>query len=280
MTHSPAVALDAPPSPSTPSDIPCAPPQVSDTADTPAPWLSIVLPAHNEADNIEAVIDDFAQAAARLARPVELLVINDCSRDATGALAAARADAMPPSVTLRVITRTAQGGYGRALTTGFEAARGQWVFFSDADGQFDALQLPGFLASVADDDDAPIDAVVGFRAPRCDPPGRRALGWTWTRIVRSAFGINVRDINCAFKAVRGHHLRAMRLHSRGALINAEMLHKARRMRLRIEQRPVAHRPRQAGEQTGANPAVIARALSELLRYRLATLGGREVIARP
>ncbi|MBH23808.1 MAG: hypothetical protein CMH57_04935 [Myxococcales bacterium] len=230
------------------------------------PWLSIILPAHNEASCIEQVVGDFCAAAAALARAdrgVEILVVDDASQDATAAIV--RRVAPPTGVSVRVVQRTTQGGYGRALTTGFEAAAGTWLFFSDADGQFEADQLPGFLNAIKEDG---VDMIIGYRSPRHDPWHRRLMGRLWTAVVRNALRVPARDVNCAFKAFRRSDVRRMRLSSDGALINAELLHKARRMDLTIAQRPVRHRARLSGDASGARPDVILRALGELLRYRV------------
>ncbi|MEO1270601.1 MAG: glycosyltransferase family 2 protein [Myxococcota bacterium] len=251
-------------------------PQVDATArhtPTPAqhpgdPWLSIVLPAHNEADCIAQVVEDFCNAASQLAQHgqhVEIVVVDDASQDNTAECV--RQIAAPAHVAVRLVQRRTQGGYGRAVITGLENARGRWLFFSDADGQFDAHQLPGFLSAIEEDD---VDMIIGYRSPRHDPWHRRLMGRLWTTIVRATLRIPVRDVNCAYKAFRRRDIARMRLTSDGALINAELLHKARRMNLAIVQRPVRHRARLSGQPSGARPTVILKAFGELLSYRLTT----------
>jgi glycosyltransferase involved in cell wall biosynthesis len=231
---------------------------ISGRDDDSGPWLSVVLPAHNEAENIGAVVRDFLRATRSLGRPVEVIVIDDGSTDGT-------ADAANVgSEWVRVVRRDRNGGYGAALTTGFSRARGDWVFFTDGDGQFGASQLPGFLRRALD---GSADMVVGYRHPRADRWSRRALGRTWSTLVRLTFQVSVRDVNCAYKAMRRADLSSMKITTRGAMINAELLHKASQLDLRIDERPVSHRARQHGEPTGAKPRVMGRALLDLARYR-------------
>ena len=234
------------------------------------PWVSIVLPAHNEAAVIASVARDFLAAADAAGRRAEIVVVNDGSADGTAAVVR-EASAQDPRI--RLVHRPQCGGYGKALTDGFEASRGEWVFFTDGDGQFGPEPLARFLSRAAVGD---VDLIAGYRHPRSDPMGRRLLGKTWSTLVRTAFRVEARDINCAFKLIRGRALSEMRLASTGALINAEMFHKARRAGLRLVELPVSsHRPREVGTATGARPAVIGRAVTELLRYRISTLrGGR------
>ena len=83
---------------------------------------------------------------------------------------------------------------------------------------------------------------------------------------RLLFRIPIRDVNCAFKVYRRQVLDGMlpRLRSTGALINVEMLARARKMGARVREVGVHHYPRETGRQTGGNPAVIVRAFRELL----------------
>ncbi len=227
--------------------------------------VSVVLPAHTEAAVIGPLAVSFLEAARRAAWEVEVIVVDDGSTDGTSE-AARRAAGGDPRV--RVLRRESCGGYGRALRSGFEAAVGDWIFFTDGDGQFEADSLPGFLG-VADDGLA--ELIVGVRRPRSDSPSRRAMGWAWSRLVRGVFRVEASDVNCAFKMMRREDVERMALGSDGALINAEIFHKARRAGLRVHERPVTHLSRLTGRATGARPEVIGRALGELLRYRLRTL---------
>lgn len=81
--------------------------------------------------------------------------------------------------------------------------------------------------------------------------------------MRIVFGLPVRDIDCAFKVFRREVLESIPIASVGAFINTEILVRARAAGFRIHQIPVSHRRRQHGEQSGAKPRVILRALVEL-----------------
>lgn len=236
-------------------------------ADTP--WLTVVLPAHNEAENIGPVSVGFLEAGRSVGRSVEVLVVDDGSSDGTAE--ALREHPGGDDASIRVVRHEVNAGYGGALRTGFREARGEWVFFTDSDGQFDAASLPGFLEGLGR---LPVDLIVGYRYPRHDRWHRRALGRLWTGTVQTLLGVRARDVNCAFKVMRRSDLQRMELTARGALINAELLHKARRRGLTLEERPVRHLAREHGEASGARPDVIGRALWELARYRLRSVRAR------
>lgn len=216
-----------------------------------------MLPARDEAASVGAMVGDARAALERWEGGGEVLVVDDGSRDATAAevRAAAAGDAR-----VRLLGHPAPRGYGAALRTGFAAARGGWVCFTDADRQFDLRELPLLEAWAGL---APL--VVGYRARRRDPWGRRLCGWGWSRVCGLALGTGVRDVDCAFKLVRRDLLHALPLRSAGAAVNAELLARARRAGVPVIEVGVSHRPRRAGRASGARPAVVLRATWELAR---------------
>jgi len=108
--------------------------------------ISAVLPAYNEAAAITKTVADLRAVLARLGPPFEIIVVNDGSADQTGVIAEGLATRDPA---IRVVHHPRNLGYGAALKSGFAAARREWVFLMDADGQFDPEELPGFIEAAA-----------------------------------------------------------------------------------------------------------------------------------
>ena len=222
--------------------------------------LSIILPAYNEVDNVEAAVRSATRVGERLCAEHEVLVVDDGSRDATAATVSRLAAADPR---VRLLRHDRNRGYGEALRTGFLAARHELVFFTDADNQFVLDELEGFLALIDK-----VDVVCGYRAHREDALVRRVMAKGWNLLVRLLFYVPVRDIDCAFKLFRGEVLRDLHLESVGAMVNTEVMVKLGRSGNSVVELPVTHLPRTAGRARGAHPKVIARALLELARmYR-------------
>jgi len=105
--------------------------------------ISCVIPAYNEARNLARVVPQVLQALAALAGAVELIVVDDGSRDDTVETMQALVSAHPQVVLLRL---SRNFGKEAALTAGLEAARGDVVVLMDADGQHPATLLPDMLA--------------------------------------------------------------------------------------------------------------------------------------
>lgn len=223
--------------------------------------LSFVLPAFNEEANIAESIRRGCSVLARLEHQGliaewEIVVVDDGSCD--GTVARARGMVEPR---VRVVSHSENLGYGAALRTGFDAAQGELVFFTDADLQFDVEELDRLVPFIDE-----FDIVAGVRSPRQDPWMRRANAVAWAMALYGAFGLDVQDVNCAFKLFRAEVFDGLSISSDGAFVNAEILLKSAQRGFTIRQVPVSHFARPAGEQTGADPKVVLRAIRELARF--------------
>jgi glycosyltransferase involved in cell wall biosynthesis len=227
--------------------------------------ITVFFPCHNEQDNVVRVVNQAIDLLEDLRADYEVIIVNDGSTDATGRIA----DEIAASESrVRVVHHPRNLGYGAALQSGFRAATKELVFYTDGDGQFDIGEMPALLPLLDD-----CDIVSCFRINRQDSAIRRINAWLWTRAMRVAFSLRIRDVDCAFKLYKRRVFNDIRMESTGALIDTEILARAIRKGYRITQRGVHHYPRTAGQQTGANLRVILRAFKELLKLRRRILSG-------
>ena len=223
------------------------------------PALSLVLPAFNEDGNIARAVRDAAAAAAPLVGDYEVVVVDDGSRDRTAAVLEGLAAELGSR--LVVVRHERNRGYGAALRSGFAATRGELVFYTDSDNQFDLTELRGFLPLMAE-----CDAVLGYRVDRQDPWTRRAASGFFNRLSSIAFGMSVRDLNCSFKLFRGDLLRSLPLESDDFFIDTELVVRLHRAGFRYVERGVTHLPRPAGRST-VRLSDIPRTLRAVVRMR-------------
>ncbi|MEO8439748.1 MAG: glycosyltransferase family 2 protein [Spartobacteria bacterium] len=219
--------------------------------------LSVIFPAFNEEANIRHTVEAARLVLPKLAHTWEIILVNDGSRDATTPICDELAEQFPE---VRAIHHVENRGYGAALKSGILAARYEYIFFTDSDGQFDLQELENLI-----DWASHYEIVTGYRAKRQDPPHRLINAWGWKTLVRMVLGVKVRDIDCAFKIFQRSVFDRIQIRSVGAMVNTEILAQANSFGMRIHEVKVSHYPRRAGKSSGANLRVIAKAFKELFR---------------
>jgi glycosyltransferase involved in cell wall biosynthesis len=224
------------------------------------------MPAYNEGENIGPMIDLVRTYVTPLVDDLEIVIVNDGSKDNTAAVVQA-ISAQDPRV--RLIQHPVNLGYGAAVRDGIWAATKELIFITDSDRQFDLREITRLLPRLAEG-----DMIVGYRFARSDPWHRRLFGNGWSWLVNLLFGYTARDVDCAFKLFRRKVVEAIHVESGGAMFTAEFLVRVKRAGFKILEEPVSHHPRIAGKQTGARPAVILRAFRELFKIRWKMWMGR------
>jgi len=225
--------------------------------------LTFFFPAYDEEASVEAVVREGLAKLPRFCDELEVVVVDDGSRDRTGEIADRLAREDPR---VRVIHHRPNRGYGGAIRSGLEAARLPYVFFTDGDLQFDLDDLERLMPLIGE-----ADVVVGYRERRADPPKRLFIAWVYNTLIRVLFVAPLRDVDCAFKLFRRsvfERVPLQRVRSNGAFFSPELLLVLRAARVRIAQVGVRHFPRRTGEEKGATLRVVLRAIRDLLRLRL------------
>ncbi len=216
--------------------------------------------------NEEGYIRRSIRAATAILRELEadyeIIVVDDASTDATGAIADELAGADPR---LRVLHHQKNRTLGGTLRTGFAAAGKELVLYADADLPFDMQEL-GRAVRLLDYHEA--DVLSAYRFDRTSEGLRRMLySFVYNRLVRSAFGLWLKDVNFGFKLFRRTVLEGMALRSEGSFIDVELLVRARNAGARIIQIGVDYFPRSRGVSTLSSGRVIRRILAEMWSLR-------------
>lgn len=220
--------------------------------------LSVVIPAYNEEGSIERNMPKAIESLRRMVGIFELILVNDASKDRTGALADALAARFPELVVVHNETNLRQGG---TLAKGFALAKHDWVIHNAMDYPFDFDDLPLLLEHVPD-----ADIVVASRKayPGITVP-RRFVSFANRAILWSLFGATVADYNFV-QLYRRTLLQNMKTFSQAtSFITPEKIIRAHSRGLRVVEVPVEYHRRETGTPSSANWKNIRRALGDMGR---------------
>ena len=203
---------------------------------TTAPFVSVVIPCLNEAQTIERCVRSARRVLEDIGYPGEVVVADNGSDDGSAELAEAAG---------AVVVHEPARGYGNAYRAGFSAARGDYIVMLDADLTYDFDDIPRFLRKL--DDGAQF--VIGNRMDNIHPG---AMPWlhryvgnpVLTGILNLFFQTGVRDAHCGMRAFRADVLPTLDLRTGGMEFASEMVIRAAREHLKIEQLPIEYHPRE------------------------------------
>ena len=234
--------------------------------------ISVFFPAYNDAGTIATMVVLAERTLRKLTDEYEVIVVNDGSRDHT-ALVLSELQSVYPK--LRVIHHPTNRGYGSALRSGFESASKEWVFYTDGDAQYDVRELQKLVPLMTDD----VDVVNGYKISRSDPLHRVIIGDIYCWIIRLAFGIKIRDVDCDFRLVRRASYNRVRLLSSSGTICVEMIKSFQDAGLRFAEAPVHHYHRAYGKSQFFNFKRLFKTFTDLSRlwWRLVIMRRAQIV---
>ncbi len=211
--------------------------------DRPAGSLSVLIPFHNERGTLAEVVRRVLAAEPGL--PVELVMVDDCSTDGSGEVAATLAAS---DSRIRLLRHERNRGKGAAVRTAIAAATGTICIIQDADLEYDPGQYRRLVSPILAGE---ADAVYGARFAEGVPAGisRSALfaNRFLTRLFNLLFGTRLTDMETCYKAVRTDLLRSLRLAADRFGIEPEITAGLVRAKARIVEAPISYRPRTYAE---------------------------------
>jgi glycosyltransferase involved in cell wall biosynthesis len=200
--------------------------------------LAVVVPARDEEENVEPLLEEIAHALGAAGIAFEVLIVDDGSHDATRARLeeAARSRAW-----LRVLSHVEPRGLSAALFTGIAASSAPYVATLDADLQNDPADLPPMLERARRGE---AGLVQGFRAGRRDGLHRRLESAVGRAARRLILGDATRDTGCTTRVMTASLARRLPLELAG--MHRFIPAYARMAGFTVVEVPVNHRPRRAG----------------------------------
>jgi glycosyltransferase involved in cell wall biosynthesis len=204
--------------------------------------ISFFFPAYHDESTVEPLAGEADRVLGELCAEHEIIIVDDASPDRSGEIADRVASRNPR---VRVIHHPENRGYGQAVWSGIQAARHDWIAFTDGDMQYDVNELPRFVQAAK----AGADIVVGHKVQRAEGWRRTVTSRAYNVAVQACFGLGLSDVDCAFKLMNRSTFDGFvpSTHYSEAFILVEALYKAKRRGARIVEVPVSHRERVAGE---------------------------------
>jgi len=222
--------------------------------------LSVFFPAYNEEQNIQPLVKQALAFLPQVAKKFEVIIVDDGSEDNTQLVVKQLSTQFPQ---VKIVSHTQNRGYGAALKTGIAACQFDWIFFSDADLQFDITELKSFIPQTQK-----YRAILGYRTSRAEGFARVRNAYLFKIFVDLLFRVNVKDIDCAFKLFKADVIKPLKIDSNGAFTSAEILYKLKKNHVVFKQLPVTHFTRRWGNPTGANWKVAVKAGYEAISIYL------------
>jgi glycosyltransferase involved in cell wall biosynthesis len=216
--------------------------------------LSIVIPAYNE----EATLETVVQRVLKVPHLLEVVVVNDCSSDATGRIAEALARLHP---IIKVLHHATNRGKTEALKTGFASTRGDIVIVQDADLEYNPSDIAELITPILAGE---ADVVYGSRflvrkAARVLYFYHYLANRGLTFLSNLFTNVNLTDVETGYKAFRGDIIREMTIISSGFGFEIEVTAKVAKLHCRLYEVPISYygRTYQEGKKIGTKDGIAA-----------------------
>ncbi|MEJ2306014.1 MAG: glycosyltransferase family 2 protein [candidate division WOR-3 bacterium] len=220
--------------------------------------ISCVFPAYNEEKNIETAIREAIKVFVEIRLDYEIIVVDDGSEDGTSEVTL---DMAKKNKNIRLIKHPANFGYADALKTGFKSASKKYLFYTDADNQFDLKDIKRALPLIEE-----ADMVIGYRSKKAINIMRKVGSFGYNLLARKLLALDVKDIDCAFKIFRREVFDKIEIETRDWLVDAEVIAKACKNNMIIKENEVRHLPRKRGKVT-VKAGDVVRSFKGLLNLR-------------
>jgi glycosyltransferase involved in cell wall biosynthesis len=198
--------------------------------------FSIVIPVYNEEDSLLELVDRIHNAIKVLDKPFEIVFVNDGSTDKSQQVIESLSTQYSY---IHFITFRKNFGKSAALNAGFKHVKYDIVFTMDADLQDDPVEIPRFLAEIANG----YDLVTGWKENRLDPKEKTIPSKLFNAMTSKMSGLKLNDYNCGFKCYRKEVLEEVDLYGELHRFVPFLAHKKG---FKVKEIPVLHHERKHG----------------------------------
>lgn len=228
--------------------------------------ISIIIPAFNEAENIEWVIKDTTKTLPKYFKSWEIIIVDDGSNDKTDLIVDELANL---NKAVKVIHQS-NGGYSRAMLTGIMAATKEYAAYMPADGQF-LIEDMRHCFEIMDKN----DLVLGYRGSRPDYTTKRIIfSYGYLLLLLFLFGIRWIDVGWV-NIWKTKEVQKLKLEGTGGVfVLTEILVKFMKKGLKIDEAPSYYHVRKFGEVKNAKLKVVFNTFKSALKLKLQIVTGK------
>jgi glycosyltransferase involved in cell wall biosynthesis len=202
------------------------------------PSISIFFPMYNDENTIELLIRETISVLEPITDDYEVIIIDDCSQDATGSIA----DRLClENKRIKVVHHDQNRDYGGAVKSGLLHCSKNLIFYTDGDKQYDIKELKKFLMKIEE-----ADVVTGYKIKRYDHFYRIIIGNIYRFIINNLFGLQIKDPTCDFRLFKREAINSIGIESNSGFVCIEMMKKIQDKGYKIAEVSVHHFPRAFG----------------------------------
>ena len=223
----------------------------------PKPRVSLFFPVYRDEATVARVAEKALAVLAEQADDYEVIIVDDGSPDRAGAIADEIAGR---ERRVRVIHHPRNLGYGMALRSGFEAARYEWICFTDGDDEYEVDDLRK-LVRLRDR----YDLIITFRYAKRYSGWRIFVSYVYNRVIRLLFQTPYRDVSCGLKLVRKDVVSELDLISTSPFIGAEIAIRTMLKGFRVGEVGIQTFPRAFGKGSSTSLPNILATLRDMRR---------------
>lgn len=224
--------------------------------------LSVVVPSHNESDNLQRLIPELTDALSALGEEYEIIVVDNASTDDTTRTLEALSKRFPR---VRSVYEP-EKGFGRALLRGLREGSGDVLGYIHADNQMSPAEVVRIYQKLVSDN---LDVCKATRKNRNDGFFRFIISKVYNALFRLMFRVNIKDINGSPKLFTKEFFDKARIESLDWFIDPEIIIKAKRMGAKVGEFPITTFPRKAGVSQVRMSTILEFMKNMLYHYRRA-----------
>ena len=219
------------------------------------PSISLFFPVYNDENTIEHMVLKSIQVLEEITDKFEIIIINDCSPDNSGAVA----DAMASKYDfVKVVHHEVNKGYGAAIQTGFKNVKYEWVCFTDGDDEYDVNDLKKMIKL-----HEYYDLIITFRYIKLYSTLRFFISGVYNKLFRFIFRTNYRDISTGLRLMKKEVFDELSIISNSPFIGAEITLRTMLKGYRVGEMGIQTFPREFGKGASVSVKNILKTVNDM-----------------